>query len=368
VDGIRPHGTYGRWLAHVKEAMNGKDSCIYLNNAIRKYGEDGFIVHIITECPISELDKKERYYIKYCDSLAPAGYNITTGGRANFTFSKSVLEQISKANKGIKKSASCVQNNRIAQLGKRYSNLNYRKNPKNKDLPKYIYSTLVKGKLVGYKIGFPIGIDSKKFVYKGFNNLKNPKEALDKAIKYLDELKIKYKHVEEETQNRKRENADKILAKIDAKKKKLPEFIQPVMHNTVVIGYKVTGFLDSKGIAYPEKIVTNRTCNYSNLKTAKLYLKSLEITKQNETFVPNKNILSDYETQIARPNKILPIYIQYYKWKTTPGFCVYYSPDKISKRFLDRRKTMEQKFNLAVEFLKDIYFNKLKLKPTIIKT
>ena len=52
-----------------------------LHQAIRKYGEDSFSVKIIEECSVEELDEKEKYYIKQCNTITPNGYNISTGGQ-----------------------------------------------------------------------------------------------------------------------------------------------------------------------------------------------------------------------------------------------------------------------------------------------
>jgi len=46
-----PWGTDGRWKSHVKEAISSrKDHCTLLNNAIRKYSADDFIVTKICDC------------------------------------------------------------------------------------------------------------------------------------------------------------------------------------------------------------------------------------------------------------------------------------------------------------------------------
>lgn len=50
--------------------------------AIRKYGEDNFLVETICECQNSELDELEKFYIaKYNSYNSPVGYNLTPGGQ-----------------------------------------------------------------------------------------------------------------------------------------------------------------------------------------------------------------------------------------------------------------------------------------------
>lgn len=68
---------------HFWKASNKNDisynSALHL--AIRKYGKENFSWSIVEECPIDMLDEKEKYYIKYYNSLSPNGYNILTGGQ-----------------------------------------------------------------------------------------------------------------------------------------------------------------------------------------------------------------------------------------------------------------------------------------------
>jgi hypothetical protein len=61
VSGCTKWGSMKRWKSHVYEAFNSaKDHCTYLNNAIRKYGEDDFTVEIIEDnIPNDQIDDKE---------------------------------------------------------------------------------------------------------------------------------------------------------------------------------------------------------------------------------------------------------------------------------------------------------------------
>lgn len=55
-----------------------KHSAIYA--AMHKYGLKNFRIEIILECANEDLDKLETQYIKDLNTLAPNGYNLTTGG------------------------------------------------------------------------------------------------------------------------------------------------------------------------------------------------------------------------------------------------------------------------------------------------
>jgi hypothetical protein len=83
------HGKYrlfgyeGRFRDHVSEALcnTKKKQCWYLNNAIRRDGAASFSVRLLEECPVERLDSLEQKYICECQTIYPAGYNLTRGGR-----------------------------------------------------------------------------------------------------------------------------------------------------------------------------------------------------------------------------------------------------------------------------------------------
>lgn len=52
----------------------------YIHRAIRKYGVENFSFKILEECNLEELNEKEKYWIKYYNSLTPNGYNMIPGG------------------------------------------------------------------------------------------------------------------------------------------------------------------------------------------------------------------------------------------------------------------------------------------------
>jgi hypothetical protein len=83
----RPFGYIRRFKDHISEALcnTKKNQCTYLNQAIRKYGKDVFIVELIETCPIELLDEKEIYQISNHNSLYPNGYNLTIGGKNFYT-------------------------------------------------------------------------------------------------------------------------------------------------------------------------------------------------------------------------------------------------------------------------------------------
>ena len=66
-----------RWKQHIY-----KKGCVYLHNAIIKYGVDKFKIDIIENVPIENLDEREVYWIhKYNSTDKEIGYNILLGGK-----------------------------------------------------------------------------------------------------------------------------------------------------------------------------------------------------------------------------------------------------------------------------------------------
>ena len=91
----RPYGHEGRFRCHISEAFSTKkNQSHYLNNAIRKYGVEDFIVELIECCELINSDEREIYYIKSFNSLYPNGYNLKNGG-SSFTHSDESKKRVS---------------------------------------------------------------------------------------------------------------------------------------------------------------------------------------------------------------------------------------------------------------------------------
>ena len=77
----RLYGSQGRFRCHISESKSQKkNQCHYLNNSIRKNGEDNFKVELLEICDMDKGDALETKYILQYNSLFPSGYNLTTGG------------------------------------------------------------------------------------------------------------------------------------------------------------------------------------------------------------------------------------------------------------------------------------------------
>lgn len=96
----RPYGCEGRFRCHISEAFSSKkNQSHFLNNAIRKYGVEDFIVELIECCEIDKSDEREIHFIKELNSLYPNGYNLKNGGNV-FTHSDESKKRLSN---GVKK-------------------------------------------------------------------------------------------------------------------------------------------------------------------------------------------------------------------------------------------------------------------------
>lgn len=69
-------------------------------DALRKYGTSGFEFSIIdSAADWTELQEKERHWIKELDSKHPSGYNLTDGGDGQQGLTDETREKLSRANR-----------------------------------------------------------------------------------------------------------------------------------------------------------------------------------------------------------------------------------------------------------------------------
>jgi hypothetical protein len=78
-----------RIKCHKKVSSN----CTLLKRAISKYGDE-MVYEIIEEVPHGLLDERETYWIKELNSLAPNGYNCSTGGNDKKELSQVLKDKI----------------------------------------------------------------------------------------------------------------------------------------------------------------------------------------------------------------------------------------------------------------------------------
>lgn len=160
-------GYINRWKQHCTDAINGKDYCRLLNNAIRKYGCTTFKIEVIKECNIDELDYYENLYINKFNTLTPNGYNLISG----------------KSNS--RQSIETKELRRESMLGKnkgKIYNKRLRKRSVDNILPKYLRFYTDKSGKEGYRISNHPSLSDKSFVSKKLTL----EEKLSLAFQYLD--------------------------------------------------------------------------------------------------------------------------------------------------------------------------------------
>jgi hypothetical protein len=106
------HTLEERIKGHKKKSTN----CTLLKRAIDKYGIK-MVYEVVETIPDELLDEREIYWIKYYNSLAPNGYNCSTGGNNKKELSDLLKDNISK---GLKNNKI----NRDGYIGYIHKNLN----------------------------------------------------------------------------------------------------------------------------------------------------------------------------------------------------------------------------------------------------
>ena len=90
-----------RFRLHKNNLKNNKHGNSYLQNSWNKYGEENFKFIILEECESINLNDREKYYIKYYNSInRKYGYNRTTGG-SNGKHLKETIELIRSKHIGL---------------------------------------------------------------------------------------------------------------------------------------------------------------------------------------------------------------------------------------------------------------------------
>jgi len=166
----RPYGHAGRFRCHISEAFSTKkNQSHYLNNAIRKYGANDFVVELIECCEISIADERETHYIKELDSLFPNGYNLKNGGNI-FTHSDESKKRVSN---GVISYFKDKKYERFKDVTKIDDDIEKYIKPLNRDKTQYgwyVYIDRIKADFGGVHISLE---ESKASAIEFINSLKN---------------------------------------------------------------------------------------------------------------------------------------------------------------------------------------------------
>lgn len=324
-------GIKKRWKSHIYEARSELDHSKILNSAIRKYGEDNFIINTLIKCDLDKMDYWETEYIKAFNTIIPNGYNIMKGG-AQRSVSEEAKQRLKEIRTGRKHS----------DLTKLYMTVSHLERPKKNNLPDYIYKNDT-----GYKIKYPI-IENNKIIF-----IMKQKRDLNSAIKLIETLEVQHNSTEKIKQIK--ENRALMNKKKKDKMIDIPEFIVPIYNGIYKVGYRVEGLKFCDGSLAQTIDFNAANTNTRNLKNAKNYLKSLQIQNSDLAFkIPELPKGFNY---FEMPNKK--------KTKKLKGFqiCTGYkikNKKKITiyKSFIDTHLTMEEKYNLAKKLYDSLQIHK----------
>jgi group I intron endonuclease len=166
----RPYGHQGRFRCHISEAFSTKkNQSHYLNNAIRKYGVDDFVVELIEYCKIEDANERELHYITELNSLFPCGYNLKNGGGSVFTHSDESKKRLSTGVMNYYKDKKYERFKDIKSI--------------DTDIEKYIKPL----KKNNTQYGWYVYIDRKKADFGGVHI--SLEESKSNAIKFIENLK-----------------------------------------------------------------------------------------------------------------------------------------------------------------------------------
>ena len=181
----RRYGSQKRLDSHFSEAIkNNKDKeCRYLNSAIRKYGNDKFIVELITTCDMDKGDDTEDKYIQEYDSLFPNGYNLKLG-KTIYKYDEETRPI--KLENGVKVVTNSIEQNKLIKFN-------------NTDLPNDVLTNIDKYIKVTNSIKKNLLLLQINDVEISFGSKKETKEQLKaNIIKFINKL-IEYKKEQKNT-------------------------------------------------------------------------------------------------------------------------------------------------------------------------
>lgn len=174
-----------RWKTHMKSAKNG--SPYKLHNAIRKYGQENFLVETIRICKHEELGSLEEYYAEIYGTYMwdpSEGYNMTWCGknfRLGMSHTEETREKLRTSHLGKKASVETREKMAIAQKGKKRSE-ECCKNIKQGKLNNPISPEGLKS-LISYNTGRKMSEKARANMKKAHQNIK------DKSISDTKEVK-----------------------------------------------------------------------------------------------------------------------------------------------------------------------------------
>ena len=151
-----------------------KGTCTYLYRAMNHHGHDNFNITMLIECSDDSLDEQEIKFISDINTLAPNGYNLTTGGGH--------FQHCDETKQLIREKVRDVILNNID---------NFRSSDKTMGLPPYI-AYKIDGNYEAYYVNNHPLCERKYFSSSKYGTITAAKEACAAFVKNLNESGEKY--------------------------------------------------------------------------------------------------------------------------------------------------------------------------------
>lgn len=86
--------TIQKFNDRIRSHQRKGSECTAISRAIQKYGDEMKYEIIEGNVPHEQLDEREIYWVKELNSLAPSGYNLTTGGQFRKEYSQELKDKM----------------------------------------------------------------------------------------------------------------------------------------------------------------------------------------------------------------------------------------------------------------------------------
>ncbi len=152
-------------------------------------------------------------------------------------------------------------------------------------------------------------------------------------------------------------------------KTNLPENIDPIIHQSKLIGYLVKGLTDAEGNPYPTRRFIEKTSKW-NLDRANKFIEQIQYYNQYNIRIKDieKMHIQD-RTKSMEDGYYLPEYIQIHRYYgEVKGFKINgfphseYKDGKLKKIFADPKKTKDENYKDAIEYLEKLHNGEIEIK------
>lgn len=309
-----PNGYKGRWRAHVNSMKNPNTGCRKLINALNYYGVDAYVCWPLITCTAETVNMWEEFFIAEYNTLSPYGCNLKAGGAG------------SRLSEETKKLISESQMGKVIPQDQRLLISKTKKTDPN--LPPYvIWCNDTERGYTGYKVNKHPVLPERCFT----SNTLTMEQKLQQAKDYLDgkgDAIIKHGSYLHDDEWRKKKAASLAISK------------------TLPVHIKVLNVSGQTGYVVRKPGLKIRQFSGKNMTSAEKLQKAIDYR---DGRIP-ESCAQEPRRQAAKQDG-LPPYI-YLVNGINYGYKVEKCPDRANKTFYSVLMTMEEKLELAKEYIK----------------